>query len=127
MNTKLLFERGPLQLWRSDRISHFTPPFTRPSFTIMGPGIVEDFPAFDDPDNANKALLRLKELRAVFAAVPEAAYNLIGRRLTQDAIDPATCEVYGQKGDIITPPMAAMLAAAGLEHLASEEGGEQPC
>ena len=60
MNTKLIFERGLIQLWRSDYGRH-----SRPSFTVVSPSGADDFPAFDDPDNGRKALDRVKELRAI--------------------------------------------------------------
>jgi hypothetical protein len=62
MNAQLIFEREPLSLWRFDYGN------TRPSFTIAMPGHTEHFPAFDDPDNADKALTRFRELRAEMAA-----------------------------------------------------------
>jgi hypothetical protein len=62
MNAQLIFEREPLSLWR------FHYGNTRPSFTIVMPGHMEHFPAFDDPDNADKALTRFRELRAEMAA-----------------------------------------------------------
>lgn len=60
MNTKMIFKRGPLELWRSDYGR-----YSRPSFMIMGEdGLINDFPSFDNPDNGGDALRRFKELRA---------------------------------------------------------------
>ncbi len=61
MESKLIFKRGCLELWRI-----IYGRYHRPSLTIIGPDIELDFPAFNNPDNGRDALNKFKKLRIKF-------------------------------------------------------------